>query len=171
MAQQPKKAGATKRPVMGWREWVALPDLGIKRIKAKVDTGARSSSLHAYDIRVIRRRSGDVVRFKVHPIQRDNRTVVEAEARVLDERSVRSSSGHTSMRYVIETEVDIGGERWPIEMTLTNRDEMGFRMLLGRQAIRRRFVVDPGLSYRVGQAPKKFKRRTKGLRASKGRTT
>lgn len=155
MARQAKVKRVTKRPVLGWREWVALPDLGIEKIKAKVDTGARSSSLHAYDIRMVRRRSGNFVRFRVHPIQRNNRKIVTTEARVLDERSIRSSSGHTSKRYVIETQVDIGGKRWPIELTLTNRDEMGFRMLLGRQAVRRRFLVDPGLSYLVGEKPLK----------------
>lgn len=158
MAEKVNGLRLSKRPVLGWREWIALPELGIAKIKAKVDTGARSSSLHAHDIRVTRRRSGEFVRFKVHPIQRSNRGVVEAEARLLDQRAVRSSSGHTSKRYVIETDVEIGGERWPIELTLTNRDDMGFRMLLGRQAIRRRFVVDPGLSYRIGKAPKKTKR-------------
>ncbi len=170
MPEKVKAVRLSRRPVMGWREWIALPELGISRIKAKVDTGARSSSLHAYDIRVIRRRSGDIVRFKVHPIQRSSRGVVETEARILDERSIRSSSGHASRRFVIETEIEIGGERWPIEMSLTNRDEMGFRMLLGRQAIRRRFVVDPGLSYLVGQVPAKRKKRSTRLHRKKGRT-
>lgn len=169
MVKKVRARKASMRPRMGWREWISLPDLGVELIKAKVDTGARSSSLHAFDIRVIRRRSGDLVRFKVHPIQRSNRKVVEAVARILDERRIRSSSGHAAMRYVIETDVEIGGERWPIELTLTNRDEMGFRMLLGRQAIRRKYVVDPGLSYLVGHAPKKSKRKSKRTDAAKGR--
>lgn len=169
MSEKVRARKISMRPRMGWREWISLPDLGIELIKAKVDTGARSSSLHAFDIRVMRRRGGDLIRFKVHPIQRSNRKVVEAVARILDERRIRSSSGHASMRYVIETDVEIGGERWPIELTLTNRDEMGFRMLLGRQAIRRRYVVDPGLSYLAGEAPAKFKRKSQRTDPTKGR--
>lgn len=116
-----------------------------------MDTGARSSSLHAFDVRVITAPDGDRVRFNIHPRQRDGRNIVAAEAAILDRRTIRSSSGHASTRYVIETRLEIAGESWPIELTLTNRDEMGFRMLLGRQAIRRRFVVDPGLSYLTGR--------------------
>ncbi len=169
MARKVSKTKAAMRPRMGWREWVSLPELGVERIKAKVDTGARSSSLHAYDIRVVRKRSGLWIRFKVHPIQRNNDKVVEAIARVLDERTIRSSNGHISKRYVIETDVAIGETRWPIELTLTRRDEMGFRMLLGRQAIRRRFVVDPGLSYLAGKRPVKLKRKSSSSSARKGR--
>ena len=160
------------QPIIGWREWVALPDLGISHIKVKVDTGARSSSLHAFDVRVVRRRGVDRVRFRIHPRQRDNRTVVEAEADIIDRRTVRSSSGHKSVRYVIETPVEIAGEIWPIELTLTNRDEMGFRMLLGRQAVRRRFVIDPGLSYLTGKKPTRGKTspRQQQSKQAKGRT-
>lgn len=139
------------KPVMGWREWVALPDLGIGRIKAKVDTGARSSSLHAYEIRRFRRKGVSMVRFKVHPIQRNFRTTVESEAVVVDQRKVRSSSGQQSLRWVVETDIEVLGQRWPIEITLSRRDAMGFRMLLGRQAIRGHFVVDPGRSFVGGR--------------------
>jgi hypothetical protein len=162
----------SRRTVIGWREWVALPDLGISRIKVKVDTGARSSSLHAFDARVVRRRGRDRLRFSIHPRQRESRTVVEAEADIIDRRTVRSSSGHQSIRYVIETKVEIAGETWPIELTLTNRDEMGFRMLLGRQAVRRRFVIDPGLSYLTGRVPPrtKLQPRPSRKRKAKGKT-
>lgn len=146
-----KDRTAPPRPAIGWREWVRLPELGIDGIKAKVDTGARSSSLHAYDIRRFRRKGVRMVRFRVHPIQRDFRTTVEAEARLVDLRKVRSSSGAVSLRPVIATEVELLGVRWEIEVTLTRRDAMGFRMLLGRQAIRGRFAVDAGRSFVGGQ--------------------
>lgn len=140
-------------PVIGWREWVSLPELGIEAIKTKVDTGARSSSLHAYDIQRFRRRGRSMVRFRVHPIQRDARFTVEAEAPLIDLRKVRSSSGTTSLRPVILTDVELLERRWAIEVTLTRRDAMGFRMLLGRQAIRGRFSVDPGRSFVAGRIP------------------
>lgn len=154
MGSKKKKKRPESPPAVGWREWVALPELGIERIKAKIDTGARSSSLHAYDIRRSERRGVEVVRFKVHPIQRDFRTTVEAVAPVVGQRSVRSSSGQESLRWVIRTEIALMGERWPIEVTLARRDAMGFRMLLGRQAIRRHFVVDPGGSFLAGRPRK-----------------
>jgi hypothetical protein len=141
------------KSVVGWREWIALPGLGIGAIKVKIDTGARSSSLHAFRIHEFQRDGGAWVRFTVHPLQRDRETTVEAEARVLEFRHVRSSSGHATLRPVIAVEVELGGQRWPIELTLAARDEMGFRMLLGREAVRRRFVVDPGRSYVVSDAP------------------
>ena len=132
--------------VLGWREWLELPDLGIPRIKAKLDTGARSSALHAYEVETHDRPEGPVVRFKVHPLQRSTMVTVVAEAPLLEERWITSSNGHRALRPVILTHVSLGGESWPIEVTLTARDEMGFRMLLGRQALRRRFLVDAGRS-------------------------
>ena len=138
-------------PLIGWREWVDLPDLGIREIKAKIDTGARSSSLHAYDIEEFLRDGQTYVRFKVHPKQRNSREVVETEAAVLEYRRVRSSSGKSTKRPVIVTTVKALGRAWRIEVTLANRDVMGFRMLLGREAIRRRMVVDPGSSYFGGR--------------------
>jgi len=133
--------------IIGWREWVALPELDISRVKAKVDTGARSSSLHAYDIEVFSRGKRDFVRFVVHPIQRETKTTIHCVAELHEHRHVRSSSGHQEYRPIIRTLVDLGGERWPIDLTLTPRDAMGFRMLLGREAIRRRYLVDSGRSY------------------------
>lgn len=140
----------SEKLVIGWREWVSLPELGIRRIKPKIDTGARSSSLHAFDVEFFRRRGEEWVRFRVHPLQRDSRKTVKAEAEVLEMRRVRASSGHVSLRPVIVTPVELMGRRWPIELTLADRMDMSFRMLLGREAVRGRFVVDPGRSYYGG---------------------
>jgi hypothetical protein len=145
-------------PTIGWREWVGLPDLGIKRIKVKVDTGARSSSLHAFDVEIFTRDGMDWARFGVHPIQRRETSELQLEARVLEVRSVRSSSGQAARRPVIETNVSLLGVTWPIELTLANRDQMGFRMLLGRQAFRGRFLVDASRSYYGGRPSRKRKR-------------
>ena len=112
-----------------------------------MDTGARSSSLHAFDIRLIQRDGRQYVRFRIHPIQRNTKSTTEAEAEVIEFRPIKSSTGHITRRPVILTDVMMMGERWPIELTLASRDEMGFRMLLGREAVRGRFVVDAGGSY------------------------
>lgn len=133
--------------MIGWREWVSLPQLGVDRVKAKIDTGARSSAIHAFDVELFERQGVAMVRFKVHPVQRHWQPEISAEAVLLEHRQVRSSVGHAQIRPVIETDVTINGLTWPIELTLTNRDVMGFRMLLGRQAIRHHFLVDPGASY------------------------
>lgn len=140
-----------ERAVVGWREWIALPELGVPAIKAKIDTGARSSSLHAFDVEFFRRRRASFVRFSIHPLQRSLAPTIHAEARVLEHRAVRSSNGCISQRPVIVTEIELLGQRWPIELTLANRDEMGFRMLLGREALRHRLLVDPGRSYVGGR--------------------
>lgn len=132
---------------IGWREWLALPDLGVETIKAKIDTGARSSALHAFDLERFDRDGKAMLRFAIHPLQDDNRTIVVAEAELLAERHVRNSGGHAQLRPVIRTSVRLADRQWPIELTLTNRDAMGFRMLLGRQAVRDRFLVDSGRSF------------------------
>ncbi len=135
-------------PVLGWREWCALPDLGIQQIKAKVDTGARTSALHAYFVEEFERDGRPWVRFGLH-LEQDQ--LVEAE--VLEQRQVTDSGGHKELRYVIKTRVQLGAECWPIELTLTNRDNMRFRMLLGRTAIKGRYLVDAALSYQEGKKP------------------
>jgi hypothetical protein len=144
-------------PVIGWREWIGLPDFGIKTIKVKVDTGARSSSLHAFNLHIFERDNAKWVRFQIHPVQRKRIKAVEAEAMILEFRSVRSSSGIVALRPVIITHVELLGITWPVELTLASRDEMGFRMLLGREAFRRRFLVDAGKSY-YGGKPKRNKK-------------
>ena len=146
----PNPSRPTDKLLVGWREWVAFPDLGIHRIKAKIDTGARSSALHAHEIRFVRKGGRRYVRFKVYPIQKDDRTFVEARGEWLEERKVRSSFGRVEVRPVIRTVVEVGGARWPIEVTLTRRDAMGFRLLLGRQALQGRCRVDPGASFLTG---------------------
>ena len=138
-------------PVLGWREWVSLPTLGLPAIKAKVDTGARTSALHAFLIEPYSNQGVDMLRFLIHPIQNNQDFEIECRTPVYDFREVTDSGGHREMRYVIQSEVVIGDARWPIELTLTNRDTMRFRMLLGRRAMENRFVVDPQASYVSGK--------------------
>ena len=137
------------RPTIGWREWVGLPDLGVPRLKAKIDTGARTSAIHAYRVRPFEREGRAFVEFFIHPVQHRREPEVACEAEVLAERWVTSSNGEREKRFIVKTRLALAGKSWPIELSLTNRDDMGFRMLLGRQALRRRFVVDPGKSYHL----------------------
>jgi hypothetical protein len=138
----------------GWREWVTLPELGIARIKAKVDTGARTSALHAFELTPFVEDGKQRVAFRMHPEQKDSETIVDCVADVIDRRIVTDSGGHKEERFVIRTMLHIGRHSWPIEATLTSRDDMLFRMLIGRTALKGRAVVDPARSYVVGKKKK-----------------
>jgi ribosomal protein S6--L-glutamate ligase len=136
------------RYILGWEEWVSLPELGLPAIKAKVDTGARTSALHAYFVEPVWIDGVAMVRFGVHPIARRRDPEIVCTARVIDRREVASSNGERETRYVIQTPIRIGKREWPIEITLANRDSMTYRMLLGRQAITDDILVDPASSFR-----------------------
>ena len=136
---------------LGWREWVALPQLGINRIKAKVDTGARTSCLHTFQMETFPEGGAPWARFWVHPKQGNDEIQVVCEAPIIDQRMVSDSGGHREERLVIQTDVILGSTCWPVEMTLTNRDTMRFRMLLGRTAMAGNCRIDPAESYLSGK--------------------
>jgi hypothetical protein len=147
-----------ERPVIGWREWVRLPDFLKLPIKAKIDSGARTSSIHCFDMRRFSDGGKPMIEFVLHPLQRRGNPSIVCVAPIKDERLVRSSNGEQEMRIVIETRARLGGISWPIELTLADRDVMGFRMLLGREAVRRRFLIDPARSFRQSRRlPKAIK--------------
>jgi hypothetical protein len=144
--------------LLGWREWVELPMLGLNAIKAKVDTGARTSTLHAFYVDPFERDGQRLVRFGVHPIQKRTDIVIHAEAPVVDERRVMDSGGHREDRLVIWTPLVLAGRQWPIEITLTNRETMLFRMLLGRTALSGQASVDPARSFLTGRLQRPWER-------------
>ncbi len=137
--------------ILGSEEWCSFPELGIPAIKARVDSGAKTSALHAINIIPFTKEGVNWVKFDINPIQNNLKTVIHCEALLIDKRIVKSSSGYREQRFVIQTNINIGNDNWPIEMTLTNRDSMGFRMLLGREAMSGRILVDPEQKYLLGQ--------------------
>jgi hypothetical protein len=137
--------------IIGWREWLTLPDLGIRAIKAKIDTGARTSALHTFGLEPFEKDGTLKVKFGVHPLQRRKDIEVFCMAEVVDRRRVTSSDGQHEKRYVIRTAIVLGDLKWPIELSLTNRRSMRFRMLLGRAAISGFLLVDPAKSYLTGR--------------------
>ncbi len=137
--------------ILGSEEWCSFPELGIPAIKARVDSGAKTSALHAINIAPFQKEGIKWVKFDINPIQNNLRTIIHCEALLIDKRMVKSSSGYREQRYVIQTKLKIGNDVWEIEMTLTNRDSMGFRMLLGREAMSGRILVDPEQQYLLGQ--------------------
>ena len=142
----------TKRAlILGWREWLALPDLGVPLIKAKVDTGARTSTLHTFYVDPFKSGGKPYARFGVHPLRGRTDIAVHAQAPLIDCRLVTDSGGHRERRFVILTQVAMGDRAWPIELTLTNRETMLFRMLLGRTAMAGRALVDPDQSFLLGR--------------------
>jgi len=147
--------------LIGWREWVAFPTWGVDAVKAKIDTGARTSALHAADIEEFERAGRRWVRFVIHPWQRNDLDAREVEAPRVDERHVTSSSGDKSLRPVVLATIDLAGSPHEIELTLTRRDEMGFRMLLGRNAMAGHYVIDPSLSYVTGRPARTLRRRNR----------
>lgn len=146
----------------GWREWVRLPDFGVPWIKAKLDTGAQTSSIHAYDVEEFSRDGAEWVRFRVRPWQKSLEDELVVERPVHDRRRVRSSSGHVQERFVVRTSLVMVGREVSAQVTLSNRDEMGFRMLVGREALRHGFVVASDRSFLGDRAPKDLRRRNRG---------
>ncbi len=140
-----------EKTCIGWREWIGFPELGVDRMKAKIDTGAKTSAIHAFRIK----KTGDAedprVEFYLHPVQRRKNPEVRCSARLVDERPIKSSNGALEIRYVIVTPMQLGSSIWNVELTLTDRDQMGFRALVGRAAIRKRYIVDPSASFLMGQ--------------------
>jgi len=145
------REGEEQLLTVGWREWLALPELGIPAIKAKLDTGARTSALHTFAIEPFETEGQLKVRFGIHPLQKRRDVELSCTANVFDRRVVTDSGGHRELRYVIRTPVSLGNRVWPIEITLTNRDTMMFRMLLGRSSMQGALLIAPNSSYLTGR--------------------
>ena len=158
--------------ILGSEEYFSFPDLNIPVIKARVDSGAKTSAIHALNISPFKKDEETWVRFDVNPIQNDLKTIISCEAKVIDRRIVKSSSGNREQRYVIQTSIGIKDEKWLVELTLANRDSMGYRMLLGREAMLGRVLVDPEKSFELGEPTlaiikdtyKDFQRKSSGLK-------
>ena len=151
------------RQILGWREWIGFPELGIQQIKAKVDTGARTPCQHAFMVEPFERDGRQWVRFAIHPMQHDTVQIVRCEAPVLERRVVRDSGGHEELRFVIQAVITIGDDRLSAEVTLTDRDTMKFRALLGRTAIRGSYLVDSGRSYVRGKKRRSAAKKKRGV--------
>ncbi len=132
--------------LIGRSEWCALPQLRIPLIKAKIDTGAKTSALHAFNIKLTTRKGNNFVSFDINPLQTNDTLVIHCHAPVIDQRAIVSSNGHKEQRYVITTTLQLGPDKWPIEVTLSNRDPLRYRMLLGREALNNRVLINPGIS-------------------------
>ena len=145
-----------EKMLIGWSEWCGLPELNLPVIKAKIDTGAKTSALHAYDIKKITIKNKLYVNFKIHPLQRNNELIRECQAEVVDERHIMSSNGHIEHRCVIQTLLQLGDKAWDIQITLSNRDPLAFRMLLGREALNGRVLIDPVSKCQQGKINKKM---------------
>lgn len=141
----------TNKIIIGRDEWCSFPSLGIGAIKARVDSGAKTSAIHAFNINSFKRKGENWVSFEVHPLQGDRKTVLRCECQVVDKRVIRSSNGEKEKRIVVRVPMVMGGNQWDVDLTLTNRDSMGFRMLLGREAMDGRLVVDPSLDFQMGE--------------------
>ncbi len=137
--------------LIGWREWAAFPDWEIASIKAKIDTGAKTSAVHAFDISVSERKGKRFAAFMLAPLQRRLRPALRCRAPLVGRRRIRCSNGAVEERYVVKAKLKLGAETFVIELSLADRDEMGFRLLLGRDALKRRFLVDPGASFLLGK--------------------
>lgn len=149
-----------EKQLIGWREWIGLPDLGIEQVKVKIDSGARTSALHATDIEYYKRAGHPMVRFRVSPLQDTTKGQKLVHAHLVGKKVVKSSTGTATKRPTILTSAKIGSRRFDIHITLINRDLMGFRMLLGREALRGRFLIDTEQSFL--QKPLGKKRRKRG---------
>ena len=142
--------------IIGWKEWVGLPELGIPDVKAKIDTGARTSALHTFTLKEFYADGLRMVRFGIHPLQRRRDIELFCEAPVIERRRVKDSGGHVEKRYVIRTTVQLGSKNWPTDITLTNRDKMLFRMLIGRKAVEDKYLINPARVYQTGRRLAKF---------------
>lgn len=150
-----------RKRAAGWREWVSLPSVGVGSIKAKLDTGARTSALHAFNIETYWSNGELWARFFVHPYQKNDAREIACDARIEDIRIVSNPGGRRQRRLVIRTDVRLGDETWPIDLSLTDRDEMGFRLLIGRTAMHGNLIVDPDHSYLLGKCKRKKKKKKK----------
>lgn len=140
-----------KKEIVGNQEWCAFPELGIPAIKARVDSGAKTSAIHAFNIRTYFKNDVEWVSFEVHPLQKNDEILVRCDCPIIDQREVKSSSGTSEKRYVISTPIGLGDNVWDIQLTLTDRDAMGYRMLLGREAMNGRLIIDPSMKCVVGK--------------------